>query len=82
MSVFGVGAPHVSGGGISDGLSGYLILLCGICADELSFFSEKGWVVRQWTGSVKAVAGSSQAGWGDGNSFRVAMWLVESRRDW
>ena len=56
MSVFVVGAPHVSGGRVSGGFNGYLVLLRRVCADELSFLREKCWVVRQWTGAVKAVA--------------------------
>jgi hypothetical protein len=52
MAIFGVGAPHISGGGMFGGLGGYLVFLRGVCANELPLFREEGWVVWQWTGSV------------------------------
>jgi len=52
MAIFGVGAPHISGGGMLGGLGGYLVFLRGVCANELPLFREEGWVVWQWTGSV------------------------------
>ena len=36
MTGFGVVALHVSGGRVSGGFGGYLVLLRGVCADELS----------------------------------------------
>ena len=46
MSVLDVGAPHVAGGGVSGCLSGYLVFLCDVCADELPFFGEQVGVAR------------------------------------
>ena len=42
MSVLGVGAPHVAGGRVSGCLSGYLVFLCGVCADETPLFGLSG----------------------------------------
>ena len=52
----GVGAPHVFGGRVSGGFGGYLVLLRGVCADELSLLREECWVVWQWAGAVKTIA--------------------------
>ena len=52
MAIFGVGAPHISGGGMFGGLGGYLVFLRGVCANELPLFRKEGWVIWQWTGSV------------------------------
>ena len=40
MSGFGVGTPHVAGGRVTGGFGGYLVLLRGVCADELSLLRE------------------------------------------
>ena len=40
MAALGVGASHVSGGRLSGGLSGDLMFLGGINADELSLLGE------------------------------------------
>ena len=40
MSGFGVSIPHVSGGRVTGGFGGYLVLLRGVCADELSLLRE------------------------------------------
>ena len=41
MSVLGVGTLHVAGGGVSGCLSGDLVFLCDICADEWFLFGEQ-----------------------------------------
>ena len=46
MAVLGVGAPHVSGGGLSGGLGSDLVFLGGVSADELSLLGEQGRVAR------------------------------------
>jgi hypothetical protein len=40
IAVFGVGAPHVSEGGLSGGLGSDLVFLGGVSADELSLLGE------------------------------------------
>ena len=53
MSVLGVGAPHVAGGGVSGCLGGDLVFLCGVSADELPLFGEQVRVARWRSGKME-----------------------------
>ena len=46
VAVPGVGAPHVSGGGLSGCLGGDMVFLGGVGADKLPLLSEQGRVAR------------------------------------
>ena len=52
------------------------MLLRGICANELTLLGKQMWGVSEWTDTIETFACGRHVGWGDGDSFCGAVWIL------